>query len=93
LDLPTIKNVKKGIDILKSLSLLPKAKLILNRSSGAAGIEPLDMERALDMKIQANVPSDGKLVLASLNRGVPAVKLNSRAPISKSLVDLLQILN
>ncbi|HEX3010834.1 MAG TPA: response regulator, partial [Syntrophomonadaceae bacterium] len=93
LDLPTIKNVKKGIDILKSLSLLPKAKLILNRSSGAVGIEPLDMERALDMKIQANVPSDGKLIIASLNRGVPVVKLNSRAPIAKSLVDLLQILN
>jgi pilus assembly protein CpaE len=92
LDLPTIKNVKKGIDILKSLSLLSKTKLILNRSSGVAGIEPLDLERALDMKIQSNVPSDGKLVVASLNQGVPVVKLNNRAQISKSLVELLKVL-
>ena len=40
LDLPTIKNVKKGIDILRTLQLLSRTRLILNRSSGIAGLEP-----------------------------------------------------
>lgn len=92
LDLPTIKNVKKGLDILRSLQLLPKTRLILNRSSGVAGIEPRDVERVLDIRIRAEVPSDGKLVVSSLNQGVPFMKLNSRAPISKSIVNILQLI-
>ena len=85
LDLPTIKNVKKGIEILRSLGLLPKARLILNRSSGVAGIEPHDVEKVLDMKIMAEVPSDGKLVLSSINQGIPFIKISPKAPISKSM--------
>lgn len=92
LDLPTIKNVKKGIDILKQLQLLERARLILNRSSGIAGIEPHDVERVLDMKIKAEVPSDGKLVVSSLNQGIPFVKMNPKAPISKGVQSLLRII-
>lgn len=92
LDLPTIKNVKKGIDILESLQLLERARLILNRSSGIAGIEPRDIERVLDMKIKAEVPSDGKLVVSSLNQGIPFVKMNPKAPISKGIQSVLRII-
>ncbi len=92
LDLPTIKNVKKGIDLLRSLQLLPKTRLILNRSSGIAGIEARDVERVLDMRIRAEVPSDGKLVVTSLNQGIPFTKISPRAPISKSIVNILQLI-
>jgi pilus assembly protein CpaE len=92
LDLPTIKNVKKGIDILKSLQLLNRARLILNRSSGIAGIEPHDIERVLDMKIKGEIPSDGKLVVSSLNQGIPFVRMNPKAPISKGIQSLLRVL-
>jgi pilus assembly protein CpaE len=92
LDLPTIKNVKKGIDILKSLQLLNRARLILNRSSGIAGIEPHDIERVLDMKIKGEIPSDGKLVVSSLNQGIPFVRMNPKAPISKGIQSLLIVL-
>ena len=92
LDLPTIKNVKKGLDILRSLQFLPKTRLILNRSSGVAGIEPRDVERVLDMRIRAEVLSDGKLVVTSLNQGIPFIKMSPRAPISKSIVNILQLI-
>ncbi len=91
LDLPTIKNVKKGIEILRSLNLLERTRLILNRSSGVAGIEPDDVERVLDMAIEAEVPSDGKLVVTSLNQGVPFVKMNPRSPISKGISSVLKV--
>lgn len=91
LDLPTIKNVKKGIDILKSLQLLSRTRLILNRSSGIAGIEPRDVERVLDMRIKAEVPSDGKLVVSSLNQGTPFIKMNPKAPISKGILSVLKV--
>lgn len=92
LDLPTIKNIKKGMEVLRSLNLLPRARLILNRSTGVAGIEARDMEKALDMPIMVQVPSDGKLVITSVNQGVPFVKINPRAPISKSIVNILQLI-
>lgn len=91
LDLPTIKNVRKGIDILRSLQLLAKTRLILNRSSGVAGIEPRDVEKVLDMKIRAEVPSDGKLVISSLNQGIPFININPKAPISKGIMSVLQL--
>ena len=79
LDLPTIKNVSKGIGILRSLQLLAKARLVLNCSTSIVGIESRDVEKVLDMKIRAEVPSDGKLVLTSLNQGVPFVKTKSES--------------
>jgi len=92
LDLPTVKNVKKGLDILRSLQLLPKTRLILNRSSGMAGIEPRDVEKVLDMRIRAEVPSDGKMVVSSLNQGIPFIKMSPKASISKSMVNMLQLI-
>lgn len=92
LDLPTIKNVKKGLEILKSLSLLSRTRLLLNRSSGVAGIKAKDVEQVLNMKIEAEVCSDGKLVVASLNQGTPFIKLNPRAPISRNIMDLVELI-
>lgn len=91
LDLPTINNVKKGIEILNSLQLLSRTRLILNRSSGVAGIEPGDVEKVLKMKIQADVPSDGKLVVASVNQGIPFIKMNPRAGVSKGIMSVMQV--
>jgi len=88
LDLPTIKNVKKGLDVLRSLNLLSRTVLVLNRSSGIAGIEAADVEKLLEMKIIASIPSDGKLVVSSINKGIPFVKLNQRANVSKGINDL-----
>ncbi|MEA1961388.1 MAG: response regulator [Bacillota bacterium] len=92
LDLPTIKNVKKGLEVLRSLQMLPKTRLILNRSSGIAGIEPRDVEKVLDMKIKAEVPSDGKLVISSLNQGIPFVRMNPKAPVSKGILSVLKVI-
>lgn len=91
LELPTIKNIKKGIEILRSLQLLSRTRLMLNRSSGIAGIEARDVEKALDMKIKAEIPSDGKLVVSSLNKGIPFINIKPRAPISKSIANILRV--
>lgn len=91
LELPAIKNIKKGIEVLRSLQLLDRARLILNRSSGVAGIEPEDVERVLDMRIKAEVPSDGKLVVNSINQGIPFVKMNPRAPVSRGILSVMKV--
>lgn len=90
LDLPTVKNIKRGADILKSLGLLPKTKLVLNRASGAQSIEPEDVENVLGMKIEHYLPSEGKLALQSVNRGHPLVLLDPGCPLSRSVYGMVE---
>ncbi|MEN6328170.1 MAG: AAA family ATPase [Syntrophomonas sp.] len=92
LDLPSIKNIKKGLDILRALKLMERTRLIINRSSNAIGIEVRDIERVLDIKVKAEIPSDGKLAVASLNQGIPFVKMNPRAAISKAVMNVLTLM-
>lgn len=94
LDIPTIKNIKKGIDVLDSLKLLPRTKLILNRSSSlSVGLEAHDVEQVLGMKISATIPSDFKITVSSVNRGMPFFNMAPKAPISKSIVDLFDLID
>ncbi len=94
LDIPTIKNIKKGIDILESLKMLPRTKLILNRSSSlSVGLEPGDVEKVLGMKIAASIPSDFKITVSSVNRGTPFINMSPKAPISRSIMDLFNTLD
>ena len=44
------------------------------------------------MKIKGEIPSDGKLVVSSLNQGIPFVRMNPKAPISKGIQSLLRVL-
>jgi pilus assembly protein CpaE len=94
LDIPTIKNIKKGIDILESLKMLPRTRLVLNRSSSlSVGLEPADVEQVLGMKIAASIPSDFKITVSSVNRGTPFLNMSPKAPISRSIVELFNTID
>ncbi|MGE5391898.1 MAG: AAA family ATPase [Deltaproteobacteria bacterium] len=84
-DLPALKNNKRALDILKSLSLNNKVRLVVNRSTGGFGIEIEDVERAMELPVCTSFPSDAKLVVASMNRGLPFVMVDANSPVSKSI--------
>jgi pilus assembly protein CpaE len=88
LDLPTIKNVKLSLEVLESLHHKGKVKLVLNRSSNEFGIKHQDVERSINFLIAAHVPSDGKIVVSSVNKGNPFVVANPTAKISQSIKEL-----
>lgn len=91
LDLPTIKNVKLGLEVLDSLHLKGKVKLILNRSANDMGIKHEDMEENLKMKIAAHIPSDGRTVVSSVNKGDPFVMTHPGTKISESIRELARM--
>ncbi len=94
LDIPTIKNIKKGIDILEPMNLLPRTKLILNRASSlSVGLEAQDVEQVLGMKIAAAIPNDFKMTVSAINRGISFVDMSPKAPISKSMADLFGLID
>ncbi len=91
LDLPTIKNVKLGLEVLDSLHLKGKVKLVLNRSSTEIGIKCEDMEESLGLKVAAHIPSDGRTVIASVNKGNPFVITHPNTAISESIDKLAKM--
>lgn len=62
-----------------------KMEAVLNRSDSTGGFSKADVEGALNRKIDHEIVSDGKLVIASNNEGVPFVLATPDAPISQGV--------
>ncbi len=65
----------------------PASKLatIINRSDSTGGFSRADVEEALNCKIDYEIPSEGRLVIAANNEGVPFVLGSPDAEISKAI--------
>jgi pilus assembly protein CpaE len=88
MDIPSIKNLKVGIQTLGLLSLAgPKLRLILNRANAKVNLDIADVERAIGIPVQFRVPSD-VAVPQAVNRGVPVVLDKPRAPAALAMVQL-----
>ena len=62
-----------------------KLEAVLNRSDSTGGFTKADVEEALNRRIDHEVVSDGKLVIASNNEGVPFVLASPDAPVSQGV--------
>ena len=88
LDVPTIKNVRLSLQTLELLSF-PSERIgvLLNRSNSNVGIQRAEVERALDTKIRADLPSDRGVPLG-VNRGKPVALADPGSDFSKAILDL-----
>jgi pilus assembly protein CpaE len=89
LDLPTIKNVKSGLDVMETLRY-PKEKIniILNKASEQFGIKYKDFENTLKHQIWAYVPEDSQTVITSANKGFPFVMTRAETKVAKAIVGM-----
>jgi pilus assembly protein CpaE len=93
MDLPTIKNVKLCLEIMDSLDYPQnKVHLVLNRAQSDGGMDISEAEDSLRRTFAATLPSDGKTVVSSVNRGIPFVTTNPNTPVSQSIFNLAAIL-
>jgi pilus assembly protein CpaE len=85
LDVPTLKNVRISLQTLELLSFpAGRIKFLLNRANSKVGMKKKEVEGALGVKIDFEVPSDRAVPLA-VNRGVPAVLGDAGAEFSKAI--------
>lgn len=65
----------------------PPTKLatVLNRADATGGFDKADVEQALGARIDFEVVSDGRLVLASNNEGIAFVTSNPESPIAQGV--------
>jgi pilus assembly protein CpaE len=89
LDVLTIKNIKLGLEVMSSLHYeSSKIKMLLNRSNTETGVTPQDLENSLKFPISCMIPSDGKVVLTAVNKGVPFVIDEPKTPIAEAIFKL-----
>jgi pilus assembly protein CpaE len=85
LDVPTLKNVKLSLHTLDLLSFPSnKIKYVLNRANSRVGMKKSEVEQALGVKIDFEVPSDRAVPIA-VNRGVPAVLADGGSDFSRAV--------
>lgn len=87
--LPFIRDAKRMISTLQSLDYgMDKIHLILNRYEKGGDVQLGDVERTLNMKVMTTFPNSYAAVSASVNQGVPIVKMDRNDPVSKILLKL-----
>jgi len=90
LDLPTIKNVKSGLHVMKTLNYRDeKIRLILNRYHRNFGINISDLEKTTEKKISHIVPEDSKTIIDAVNKGKAFVLNNPGSSVTKSIYNIV----
>jgi pilus assembly protein CpaE len=89
MDIPNIKNVKIGLQTLRLLSVpMSKLHLILNRANSKVKLDVGEVERTLQVKAEALIPSD-VVVPQSVNKGTPVVLDAPKSGVAKSIEQLV----
>jgi pilus assembly protein CpaE len=87
-EVPTLKNVRLGIETLRLLSFPEdRMRLVLNRSDAGAGLRRPDVEAALGMPVSYELPSAPD-VPAAVNRGIPTTVAAVGAPFSRAVLEM-----
>ncbi|MBF0483760.1 MAG: Flp pilus assembly complex ATPase component TadA [Candidatus Omnitrophica bacterium] len=88
-DILAVHQVKWSLDVLKSLQFPTKmVQVILNRSESRGGVAWQEVRAALPCEIFGHVPSDGKQVGLSLNKGMPCVIDSPKSKISEAFITM-----
>lgn len=88
-EIPTLKNTRTCMGILKILGFERKIELVLNRD-GDSFVSKRDVARSLEMEPVMCIPYDMKASAAAINRGVPVVIASPRSPMSKAFTSYVK---
>lgn len=88
-EVPSLKNVKRFLEFIQREGLVHgKITLVINRFPSVDGIALDDVKQHLRHPIGANIPSEGRLVTHSVNRGIPVVLTHPESWVGQSLLKL-----
>lgn len=89
--LPFIRDSKRLIKVLLALGYAKqKINLLINRCEKSGDIDVRDVEATLDMKVYEEIPNSYATVSASVNQGVPIMKISKHDAVTKSLEEMVQ---
>lgn len=91
LEVTTINKVTRFFEVVDRLGYPEsKVKLVCNRVDPYFGIKPAQVEVQVRHRFISQIPEDNRLVVTSVNRGVPFVLTDKRAPVTRAVLALAQ---
>ncbi len=89
MDVPSVRALKKEVDVLDQLGHVRQARhFVLNRSDSRVGLSQPDVEATVGLKVAAAIPSS-RSVPMSFNQGTPIVESEFRSPVARALMDFV----
>lgn len=90
-DIPAIKNARLFLDLLQNLRIDPKrVAFVMNRFDKRISISAERVGENLKQEVAAVLPLDERIVIPSVNRGVPFMAENKAQPISRGIFNLAE---
>jgi pilus assembly protein CpaE len=85
LDVVGVRHLALALQTLQSLGYpRERFRIVLNRADSKVGLSSADVERVMNVKVDAMIPSS-RLVPVSLNRGTPVVMEQPRSGVARSV--------
>jgi len=89
MDIVSVKNVKIGLEIMKSLEYEDdKVKILVNMANPKLGISYADLERIFEKKIIYKIVESKKALIKASNKGKAYVGNNRLGKINKAFASL-----
>ncbi|WP_027399979.1 AAA family ATPase [Anaerovorax odorimutans] len=92
LDISILKNSKLSLSLLDSLQQKDKVRLIVNRAVDISSITVEDVQKIIGCPIWTKIPSDYKIAVTALNRGIPFVISSPGSKLSQSISTVANVL-
>lgn len=94
LSLPYLRGGRRLLDIFRSLGYRgEKVRVLVNRYQKKGPVGLAELEKALGLSVASVIPEDGAAVSASINQGVPILRLAKSSGVAKSLSELVRSLS
>ncbi|MEW1823064.1 AAA family ATPase [Arthrobacter sp. NPDC080031] len=93
MDVPSVRGLRSGLDILRRLNLLPETRhVVLNMADSKSGLSVQDVESTVGAPVDVSIPRS-KAVAFSTNRGIPVLQDAVKDPAVKGLKQLVERFN
>ncbi|MCF3137755.1 AAA family ATPase [Paenarthrobacter sp. AR 02] len=90
MDIPSIRGLNHGLDVLRQLDLLPPSNtLVLNFADKRSGLTVKDVEATVGLPVGVVLPQS-RAVPFSTNAGIPMLQSGRRDPVGKGLKALVE---
>ncbi|MEZ2388306.1 CpaE family protein [bacterium RCC_150] len=93
MDVPSVRGLRSGLDILRRLNLLPETRhVVLNMADSKSGLSVQDVESTVGAPVDVSIPRS-KAVAFSTNRGIPVLQESVKDPAVKGFKQLVERFN
>ncbi|MHA7153849.1 AAA family ATPase [Arthrobacter sp. TMN-50] len=90
MDIPSVRGLRSGLDILKQLDILPATRhVVLNMADSKTGLSIQDVEATIGAPVDVSIPRS-RAVAYSTNRGIPLLQNTRSDRAMKSMKRLVE---